>query len=77
VRLRIGTESGTARVTDGRVRLADGELGLGPCEPSWPLRAGGRRRYFEVFVQGGSAAERFAAPASGTRIALMSVAGRG
>jgi hypothetical protein len=74
VQVRIGRVSGAAIITDGNANVPRGELGLATGSSGWPTRSGGRRRFVELFVGGGSAAERFARPPGGTAIALSTVA---
>jgi hypothetical protein len=71
VRVRIGEVSATALVDDGSAAVGDGELALRAGAPGWPQRDGGRRRFVELFVPGGSAAQRFGAPPGGAPITLV------
>lgn len=68
VLVRIGDVSATAIVSDGTFAVAEGELALAPGSSGWPTRSGRRRAFYELFLRGGSAAQRFAAPASGTPV---------
>jgi hypothetical protein len=72
--VRIGDVSDTAIVSDGTVAVADGELALAPASSEWAVEDGdpgdGGERYLELFLRGGSAARRFAAPPTGTSISV-------
>ncbi|HEV2819040.1 MAG TPA: hypothetical protein VGW11_00895 [Solirubrobacteraceae bacterium] len=70
VLVRVGEVSATAIVTDGTFAVAEGELALAAGSSGWTAHEGTRRRFFELFLRGGSAAQRFAHPASGTPIHL-------
>jgi hypothetical protein len=63
VLVRVGERSATATVTDGSFDIDEGALALAPCE-------GPQRRFYELLLRGGSAAERFGRPPSGTPVAL-------
>jgi hypothetical protein len=65
LRVRIGDVAATARVTDGSAPVADGELALAPSSAS-----GGRRRFAELSLPGGSAASLFGSPRGGEPIRL-------
>lgn len=68
VLVRIGAVSATAIVTDGTFAVAEGELALAPGSSGWRSHTGGFRRFFELFLRGGSAAQRFGNPASGSHV---------
>jgi hypothetical protein len=69
VMVRIGDVSAQARVAADRDRtVAAGELAIATGPAGWPTRAGGRRTFVELFVGGGSAADRFARPRGGSEI---------
>jgi hypothetical protein len=68
--VRVGDVTAAATVAESRSAVADGELGLAAGPVSWPTRAGAERRLLELFVLGGSAAERFGHPPSGTPVAI-------
>jgi hypothetical protein len=70
VLVRVGGATTTAIVSDGTFAVAEGELALAPGSSGWPRRAGGERRFLELFLRGGSAAARLEHPPSGTRIAV-------
>jgi hypothetical protein len=50
-------------IAPGRLALASGSFG-------WRGRDGRRRRFLELIVGGGSAAERFAFPCTGEKVAI-------
>ncbi|MEA2250404.1 MAG: hypothetical protein QOG70_646 [Solirubrobacteraceae bacterium] len=75
--VRIGDVSETAIVSDGTVAVPDGELALAPASSEWAgdddergTSGEGRERYLELFLRGGSAAHRFAAPPTGSSISV-------
>jgi hypothetical protein len=68
--VHIGSVSAVAVVTDGTRAPADGELALSPGASGWATRDGGHRRFPELSVGAGSAADRFERPPSGTPVAL-------
>jgi hypothetical protein len=69
VMVRIGDVSAQARVAADRdCTVGEGELAITTGPAGWPTRAGGRRTFVELFVGGGSAADRFARPRGGTEI---------
>ncbi len=68
VLVRVGAASATAIVSDGSFSVAEGELALAPGSSGWPLREGGERRFLELFLRGGSAAERFGTPKAGAGV---------
>ncbi len=68
VLVRVGHAAATAVVSDGSFSVPEGDLAFAPGSSGWPLRDGGRREFFEVFLRGGSAAARLAHPATGTPV---------
>lgn len=74
VLVRIGEVAATAIVTDGTFAVAEGELALAPGSSGWPTRGGGRRVFYELFLRGGSAAQRLAVPSCGTPIDVQATA---
>jgi hypothetical protein len=68
VDVRIGRVSARAIVCD-RHAVPEGALALA-AGAGWPRRRGGRRRFLELVLGGGSAAERFAGPEPGTAVRL-------
>ena len=70
VLVQVGHAATTAIVSDGSFAVPEGELAFAPGSSGWPLRAGGRRTLFELFLRGGSAAARLGHPAPGTAVAI-------
>ncbi|MGZ4181996.1 MAG: hypothetical protein ACXVUL_15090 [Solirubrobacteraceae bacterium] len=70
VRVQIGEVRATAVVSDDSVEVARGELALGPTSRRWRRRDGERCSFHDLFIPGGSAAERFSSPATGMEIIL-------
>jgi hypothetical protein len=68
--VRVGEVSAAAIVAKSRSAIAEGELGLASGPVGWRTRAGAERRLLELFVRGGSAAERFGRPPSGTPVVI-------
>jgi len=75
VLVRVGAHAATAIVSDGAFAVAEGELALAPGSSGWPCRRGGRTRFFELFLRGASAAQRFGHPATGTPVELVTPPG--
>ena len=75
VLVRIGPVSASAIVSDGTFAVAEGELALAPGSSGWPSRTGRRRAFYELFLRGGSAAQRFAGPSPGTRVCVEGIDG--
>lgn len=59
VAVHIGGETRVALVSDGSFNAAQGEIVLAPGS------SGFERRFYEVFLRGGSAAKAFGMPAAG------------
>jgi hypothetical protein len=68
--VRVGDVTATATVATSRSAVAEGELGLAAGPVGWRTRAGAERRLLELFVRGGSAAERFGRPPSGAPVVI-------
>jgi hypothetical protein len=68
--VRVGEVTATATVAESRTTVAEGELGLAAGPVAWRTRAGAERRLLELFVRGGSAAERFGRPPSGATVVI-------
>lgn len=64
----IGDRSHTATVSDGTFEVADRELSFAPGSSGWPLASGEDRRFYELLLRGGSAAELFGGPPAGARV---------
>lgn len=73
VLLRVGHAAATAIVSDGTFSVPEGDLAFAPGSSGWPLRDGGRREFFEVFLRGGNAAARLGHPATGTPVAVTPI----
>jgi hypothetical protein len=73
----IGGQSALATVTDGTFEVPVGELAFAPGSSGWVTRTGDRRRFFELFLRGGSAANRFGMPRAGAMVDLRAPAGSG
>jgi hypothetical protein len=75
VGVRIGAIAAPALVSDGATsvpRPSEGQLLLAPATSEWPVAADlGPPRYAELRAVGGSAADRFARPRTGTPIEVM------
>jgi hypothetical protein len=68
VEVTIGGQTTLATVTDGTFEVAVGELAFAPGSSGWPRRGASPLRFFELFLRGGSAAERFGGPRAGTTV---------
>jgi hypothetical protein len=75
LQIRIGRVSARAIVAGAGRPVPEGELALAPGASGWPTHAGGRRRFVDVVLGGGSAAERFARPSPGTAVGLRPATG--
>lgn len=75
VDVRIGAIAAPALVSDGATgapRPSEGQLLLAPARSEWPVAADlGPPRYAELRAVGGSAADRFARPPTGTPIEVL------
>jgi hypothetical protein len=72
VLVRVGHASATAIASDGSFSVAEGELAFAPGSSGWPV-PGGERRFFELFLRGGSAAARLGHPVPGTPVVVTPV----
>ncbi len=70
----IGSETVEAVVSDGAFEVAEDQLSFAPGSSGWTLGGGGQRRFYELFLRGGSAAERFGRPATGSEVRVEPVA---
>ena len=75
VEVTIGGQSALATVTDGTFEVAAGELAFAPGSSGWPRRHAAPLRFFELFLRGGSAAERFGRPPAGTNVEVRPATG--
>lgn len=75
VLVRIGEISATAIVSDETFAIAEGELALAPGSSGWRSHAGRWCKFYELFLRGGSAAQRFGNPSAGTPVRIERIAG--
>ena len=75
VAVTIGGQTALATVTDGTFEVPVGELAFAPGSSGWPRRRAAPRRFFELFLRGGSAAERFGHPRAGTTVEVRPATG--
>ena len=68
VEVTIGGWKALATVSDGTFEVPAGELAFAPGSSGWASRSRGEVRFFELFLRGGSAAERFGAPEAGASV---------
>jgi hypothetical protein len=68
VEVTIGGQTALATVIDGTFEFAVGELAFAPGSSGWPRRRAAVLQFFELFLRGGSAAERFGGPRAGTTV---------
>lgn len=71
VRVRVGGEEREVVVSGGSFSVPSGTLTLAPGSSGWPLSGGGSVRWMELFLRGGSAAERFGSPAVGSPVTVL------
>lgn len=64
----VNGQKRVAKVTDGIFGVADGQLCFAPGSSGWPLPDGSRKRFSEIVMRGGSAAESFGFPEGGSTI---------
>ncbi len=64
----IGSEAAEAVVSDGAFEVGEHQLSFAPGSSGWKLGDGGQRHFYELFLRGGNAAERFGRPATGTEV---------
>ena len=68
VEITIGGATVEAMVTDGTFEVGVGHLAFAPGSSGWDSRTGSLRRFYEVFLRGGSAADRFGRPGAGAHV---------
>jgi hypothetical protein len=68
----IGRETLIAFVSDGSFAVEPGAIAFAPGSSGWKRRDGRERRWPELFLRGGSAAEKFGRPKSGDFIEFTS-----
>lgn len=70
VDVQIGNVTKRVTVAGGGFALPEGELVLAPGSSGWSDGAGGRLRFLELFLRGGSASRAFGNPENGSHIAV-------
>ena len=68
VEITIGGSTVEATVTDGTFEVAIGQVAFAPGSSGWTSRSGANRWFYEVFLRGGSAADRFGRPRAGAHV---------
>lgn len=71
LRVRVGDVEAEAVVGGGTFAVPAGELSFAPGSSGWATRTGERRRWCELLARGGSAAELFGFPATGTAVDVV------
>jgi S-adenosylmethionine hydrolase len=71
VQVAIGKVKLDAVLSDESFGVSPGQLALAPGSSSWPLRAGGRVEWLELFLRGGNASEAFGNPTLGDDVRVM------
>jgi hypothetical protein len=74
VQVRVGEMTAVAVAGEAAFAVTAGDLSFAPGSSGWPRRAGSDVRWWELLRRGGSAAELFGHPATGTRVEIL---GRG
>ena len=70
VTLTINGKTCEAIASDGTFAVEPGVISFAPGSSGWPRRKGGPVRWREIFLRGGSAAEKFGNPQSGAKIEI-------
>lgn len=73
IAIAIGGHTHIARVTDDIFSIADGRLCFSSGSSGWDLPGGGRRRFVECVLRGGSASDMFGKPGGGTAVTWEAV----
>ena len=68
VEVTIGEVTAAAMVSDGTFEVPEGHLSFAPGSSGWTSRSGRRLRFYELFLRGGSAADRFGGPKAGAAV---------
>jgi hypothetical protein len=68
LRVTIGRETLIAFVSDGSFAVEPGAMAFAPGSSGWKTRDGRKSRWLELFLRGGSAAEKFGHPKSSDAI---------
>jgi hypothetical protein len=71
VRIRIGDVTAMATVGEATFGVSTGELSFAPGSSGWRRRDGSELRWWEVLMRGGSAAEFFGQPPTGSRVGIL------
>ena len=71
ITVSVGAVTATAVASDGTFEVEQDQLSFAPGSSGWPLRRGGERRYYELLLRGGSAADRFCSPTPGTSVHIV------
>ncbi len=74
VEITIGGQTARATAARGAFEVPVGELAFAPGSSGWVTGEGRELRFFEVFLRGGSAAERFGWPRTGAVVEVRSLA---
>jgi hypothetical protein len=75
VEVTIQGRTEQATVSDGTFEVPAGELSFAPGSSGWTRRSGPPLQFFELFLRGGSAAQRFGSPAAGAHVDVRPVDG--
>ncbi len=68
VEVTIGDVTEPATVSDGTFEVPEGALSFAPGSSGWTTRSGRDLCFFELFLRGGSAADRFGTPQAGAGV---------
>ena len=68
VEVAIGDVTAPAVVSDGTFEVPEGTLSFAPGSSGWTSRSGRQRVFYELFLRGGSAADRFGGPKAGAGV---------
>ena len=71
VQIRVGEVTAVAVAGEATFAVSTGDLAFAPGSSGWPRRDGSTVRWWELFRRGGSAAELFGRPATGTRVEIL------
>ena len=72
VEISVEGSTAVAVVSDGTFAVRQGEMSFAPGSSGWRTDHG-ERRFYEVLLRGGSAAERLGRPAAGARVEVRPV----
>lgn len=68
IQVTVGPVTVQAVASDGTFEVPEGELSFAPGSSGWRTRQGGERRFCELLLRGGNAAERLGHPAPGAHV---------